>query len=117
MLLGQLGHDVVRIKAFVVENKRQFPYLSGPKLLNYWLYMLTVFTDVRLHSRHEISIIPDVHVRRASYRLGIVDADISEDPDKVAAAWKHLLDGSDIAPCDLHAPLWRWSRAGFPDIA
>jgi hypothetical protein len=116
VLLRTFGFDVARIKEYVQANKKAFPYISGPKLLNYWLYMLLSFTDVPLVSREEISIIPDVHVCRASARLGLVPQETEPNPERVAAAWKELLTGSGIAPCDLHAPLWRWSRAGFPAL-
>jgi hypothetical protein len=116
VLIRTFDCDVVRIKEYVQGNKKAFPYISGPKLLNYWLYMLQSFTDVSLVSRDEISIIPDVHICRASARLGLVPEEPAPDPERVAAAWKDLLKGSGIAPCDLHAPLWRWSRAGFPEL-
>ena len=116
VLIQKFDCDVVKIKAYVQENKRKFPYIGGPKLLNYWLYMLTVFTDVSFSSRHEISIIPDLHICRATHRLGLVDESKVENAQFVASAWKALLDGTDIAPCDLHGPLWRWSRAAFPDL-
>jgi hypothetical protein len=114
-LLEVSGNDVVRIKEVIAASKSRFPYLSGPKLLNYWLYMLTCFTDVRLERTSEISIIPDTHVIQASVRLGVVDPETS-DRDDVAAAWYQILEGSGMAPIDLHAPLWRWSRLGFPEI-
>ncbi|MQA87591.1 MAG: hypothetical protein GEV03_23955 [Streptosporangiales bacterium] len=115
-LLRSQNHDVVQVKSYIQAHKRDFPYLSGPKLLNYWLYMLLSFTDARLSSREEISIIPDLHVCRATERLGLVPAGTDSTPEQVAARWRELLTGSDIAPCELHGPLWRWSRSNFREL-
>jgi hypothetical protein len=93
-------------------SKEQFPYLNGPKMANYWLYILSRFTDVSLTGRDEISIIPDVHVIRATRFLGLSQNAV-ETPMAVAEIWRSGLTGTDISPVDMHAPLWRWSRAGF----
>ncbi len=116
VLLAHCDYDVITIRELLLTRKRQFPYLSGPKLANYWLYMLACFTDAPLKNKAAITIIPDVHVVRASVRLGIVPTDTT-DRNAVSSAWFHLLAGTRIAPVDLHGPLWRWSRLGFPDVA
>ena len=41
---------------------KEFPYISGPKMANYWLYILSQYTDAKFANMHEISIIPDTHV-------------------------------------------------------
>lgn len=115
VLLSRAGYDVPAIKEMVRGRRRDFPYLSGPKLLNYWLYMLVSFTDAPLVNRSAISIIPDVHVMAASARLGVVP-EATEDRELVANAWDQLLAGSDLAPIDLHGPLWRWARLGYPEV-
>lgn len=113
ILLSTASHDVVQIKRYIAANKKRYPYLSGPKLVNYWLYMLLSFTDVVLEERGSISIIPDVHVCRATVHLGLLSDVEAKQPELVAKTWQKLLAGSGLAPCDLHAPLWRWSRASF----
>lgn len=116
-LLRSCGYDVIKIKELLKNKKKWFPYLSGPKLSNYWLYILMNFTDVELVNRHEISIIPDVHVIRATKHLGLLSPEEPATPTKVAEIWKTLLMETDMVPSDLHAPLWRWSRSGFkPDL-
>lgn len=112
-LLEECNFDVTRILNFLVGNKKKFPYLSGPKMSNYWLFILSNFTDVKFVNRHEISIIPDIHITRATKHLGLIPSDEQTNPNKVAKIWRDLLAGTEIAPSDLHAPLWRWSRRGF----
>lgn len=116
-LLQSCDFDVERVKRMLSENAAAFPYINGPKLSNYWLYMLSCFTDVQLRNRGAITVIPDTHVIRATAVLGLVPAGAEASPEVVAAIWSEILEGSGIAPCDIHAPLWRWSRRGFcPEI-
>lgn len=114
-LLAACSHDVKEILAFLSANKQAFPYLNGPKLSNYWLYILKQFTDVHFNNADEISIIPDLHVVRASVHLGLV-SDEEASPIRVAELWRHVLAGTAFTASDLHAPLWRWSRRGFQPL-
>jgi len=106
---------VITIRKELRDRNKAFPYLRGPKLSNYWLYILDCFTDVSFNNRDEITIIPDSHVIQASVRLGVID-ESTQSRTAVSDAWKELTSGTDIDPIDLHAPLWRWSRMGFPSI-
>lgn len=115
-LLASCGYDVVKVKDYVTANRRCFPYLSGPKLLNYWLYMVSCFTDAELVNRGAISIIPDVHITRATAKIGLASASSLTSAAVVERVWREFLDGTDLVPCDLHGPLWRWSRLGFPTL-
>ena len=115
-LFAECRYNVRRIKDLVEARKRSFPYLSGPKLLNYWLYMITCFTSVPLDERDAISIVPDVHVTRATVRLGLATPDELRNARDVEAVWNRVLKGTGFAACDFHAPLWRWGRAGFPEL-
>jgi hypothetical protein len=94
-----------------VTHRQRFPYLSGPKLSNYWPYMLSYFTDAKLRNSQEISIIPDTHIIKSSVHLGLVPAGARS--EQVEAAWRELLQGSDIAPSQVHSVLWHWSRNRF----
>jgi len=110
--LKTLNYDVDRIvNDLRVTNKSLFPYLSGPKMANYWIYILHQFTDARFSNLASISIIPDTHVQQASIRLGITQEGAS--PDEVAEAWFELLRGTALIPIDIHPILWNWSRNGF----
>ncbi|MBT2385299.1 hypothetical protein [Streptomyces sp. ISL-11] len=121
-LLTSAGMDIGRLGDIVqVRRKPEFPYLSGPKIFNYWLYVLEQYAGVRWTSRELITIAPDTHVIQATVRLGLCGSDVLEGSAghraAVARSWAEVLAGSALAPIDVHTPLWLWSRAGFPDIA
>lgn len=97
------------------DQKKLFPYLSGPKMANYWLYILSQYTDVALSNMDHISIIPDTHVIQCSVKLGIVD--IKTNSNHVATAWRELLNETPLSPIDMHPVLWNWSRNNFqPEV-
>lgn len=96
-------------------HRKRFPYLSGPKLSNYWPFILSLYTDVQFKNAQEISIIPDTHVLQCSVHLGITPTGAT--PLQTEAAWKELLKGSGINPSQVHPVLWNWSRNKFqPEI-
>ncbi|MFZ1360844.1 MAG: hypothetical protein WAS27_02370 [Candidatus Saccharimonadales bacterium] len=94
------------------KNRKIFPYLSGPKLSNYWPYILSQYTDATFSNAHEISIIPDTHVIQSSIALGLVTKEAAT-PLTVEATWRDVLDGSGISPTTMHPVLWNWSRNNF----
>ena len=111
-ILKVSNFDVGRTLKFIQKDKKEwFPYLSGSKLANYWLYILSKYTDVKFKNINQISIIPDTHIIQSSIRLGITDEKSS--PESVATAWSNLLEGTNINPIDMHPVLWNWSRNGF----
>lgn len=115
-LLEKGEYDAGKILALIqVEHKADFPYLRGPKMANYWLYILRQYTNVKLTNTQAISIIPDTHVIQSSIKLGLVPQKAT--PETVALAWKELLQGSTISPIDMHPVLWNWSRNNFlPEV-
>jgi endonuclease III len=97
-------------------QKKQFPYLSGPKIANYWLHVMESYTDVHLTDRGGLTVAPDTHVIQASVRLGLVQGGQRDDTElrnEVAEAWRNVLAPTGILPIDVHTPLWLWSRSGF----
>ena len=111
-VLAEANHDAGQLVHLLQKTHRgRFPYLSGPKLSNYWPYILSHFTDAAFKNAHLISIIPDTHVIKSSERLGIVPAGANS--LRVEAAWKELLEGSGITPGQMHSVLWYWSRNHF----
>lgn len=115
-IIAAADNDVLKLLHILqTSHKKQFPYLSGPKLSNYWPFILSEYTDISLRNPHEISIIPDTHVIKSSIHLGLVSAKATS--LQIVAVWKELLDGSTITPVEMHPVLWNWSRAGFvPDV-
>jgi hypothetical protein len=95
--------------------RARFPYLSGPKLSNYWPYILSQYTNVKFKNTHLISIIPDTHVIQCSVKLGLIEPGASS--LQVEMAWQKLLEGSGITPATMHPVLWYWSRNNFlPEV-
>ncbi|MDD3669415.1 MAG: hypothetical protein PHX68_03990 [Alphaproteobacteria bacterium] len=108
--------DVKLIKGYVSAHKKDFPYLSGSKILNYWLYVVEQYTDAELKNRDFITIAPDTHVIQSSVKLGVITArEASElkSRDVLADKWRLLLENEKLSPIDVHTPLWLWSRGGF----
>lgn len=115
------GSSITQLKEHVQKiNKSNFPYLSGPKIFNYWLYVMESYCGIEWMDREEITIAPDTHILQASVRLGIVPESVldgsARSRDFVAQTWKDLLRDSELAPIDVHTPLWLWSRGGFIEV-
>jgi len=104
--------DVLKILNILQkEMKKDFPYLSGIKISNYWLFILSKFTDVKFKNLNYVSIIPDTHVLQSSIQLGLSDAKTT--PAQVELIWFELLKDSGIDPITMHPVLWNWSRNNF----
>ncbi len=121
-LLESVHYDIASlINIMQVTRKSHFPYLSGPKIFNYWLYVLETYAGIRWKSRELITIAPDTHILKATVHLGLCSSEVlhgtGEDRQAVAKAWENALEGSGLAPIDVHTPLWLWSRAGFPSLS
>lgn len=113
-LLADANHDVRELQRLVQhEHKRGFPYLSGPKLFNYWCFLLELKGGVSWRHADAIDLAVDSHVYKASVRLGVVGAEEKPAAVEVARRWRAVLDGCDVHPTDLNLPLWAWSRSGF----
>ncbi|RUT44459.1 hypothetical protein EJP82_17740 [Paenibacillus anaericanus] len=100
-------------------HKQHFPYLSGPKICNYWLYVISNYTGAKLSGKEALSIAPDTHVIQSTVRLGLVeerDINDSNIQSKVNKVWKDLLTNTELSLIDLHTPLWLWSRNGFKEL-
>lgn len=109
-------NSVKKVKEYILANKKSFPYLSGTKILNYWLYVMIQYTDARLEDRQYITVAPDTHVIQASERLGLITHDELEKPtirEKVSLLWEEVFRETERCPIDIHTPLWLWSRGGF----
>lgn len=114
-ILAQNDFDIAKIRDFIQDNRKHFPYLAGDKICNYWLFVLLQYTDIPLVNRAALSIAPDTHVMQASAKLGLID-EAQNSPTLCAEAWEDLLEDSKMLPIDMHTPLWLWSRGGFKTI-
>lgn len=116
-LFDQYDNSVDEIRKYIqIKNKKKFPYLSGTKICNYWLYVIYQYTDRKYNDIENLTVAPDTHVCKATLKLGL----ISEEEFKknnvqliVIDRWKKLLDGTKYNQIDIHTPLWLWSRNGF----
>lgn len=110
------GEDFLSLKQTLqVEHKKGFPYLSGPKIFNYWCFILSSYGGIHLKNREQIDIAPDTHITQCSVRLSVITPEEAEklSREEISARWRELLSGSGIDPIDMHPPLWFWSRNGF----
>lgn len=114
------GYDVNKIRNYIQkENKIKFPYLSGNKICNYWLYVLYQYTDIKFKNIEELIVAPDTHVVKASYRLGIIteqELNSSNVQLIVIERWNEILKGTKYHPIDIHTPMLLWSRNGFKEL-
>ena len=119
-LFDSLDNDVDRIRDYIQkENKKRFPYLSGNKICNYWLYVIWQYTDREYCNIEHLTIAPDTHVCKASCRLGLItDQELGSGQvqEIVVKRWKDLLQDTSYNPIDIHTPLWLWSRNGFREL-
>lgn len=109
-------YSVKKVKEYIQSHKKEFPYLGGNKICNYWLYVLEKYTDIKFVDRENITVAPDTHVVQASTRLGIILPEEVEKPnvqELLAKRWEELLKGTELVPIDVHTPMWLWSRGKF----
>ncbi|MBQ2944452.1 MAG: hypothetical protein IJD93_07185 [Ruminococcus sp.] len=115
-LFAMNGYSVSAVKEYIAKNKKNFPYLGGNKICNYWLYVMEQYTDVEFTDRENITVAPDTHVVQASVKLGVIsenEAKLSNVQILVAERWKEILKDTDLVPIDVHTPMWLWSRGKF----
>lgn len=114
--LTEFDYDIEQIKTFIQKNKKMFPYLSGKKICNYWLYVLEQYVSIKFKNRKFINVAPDTHIIQSSLKLGLISKEEFQSnnvADIVIERWQELLIDEDIEPIDVHTPLWLWSRGGF----
>ena len=111
-----VSNDFLKSKKYLqTDYKKDFPYLSGPKIFNYWSFIVSTYGQQDLSNREYIEIAPDTHITKCSVLLGVItqkEADTLT-KDQISEKWRLALEGSGIDPIDMHPPLWFWSRNGF----
>lgn len=120
ILFEENDNDVKKIRDFIqVKNKKKFPYLSGNKLCNYWLYVIYQYTDRNYTNIKNLTVAPDTHVIKSTHKLGLISDKEFTSPDVqliVIDKWNKLFKGTKYKPIDIHTSLWLWSRNGFIDL-
>lgn len=114
-LLKSNDYDYLKVKETVQnKNKKGFPYLSGPKIFNYWSFIIQEYGKIKLKNSEFIEIAPDTHIVKCSVILGVINENETNLPrEKISEKWREILQGTGINPIDMHPPLWFWSRNGF----
>ena len=116
-LFDSQGNNVDKIRKYIqIENKKKFPYLSGTKICNYWLYVIYQYTDRRYKDMENLTVAPDTHVCKATLKLGLITEEEFKQSNVqliVIDRWKELLEGTNYNQIDVHTPLWLWSRNSF----
>ncbi len=115
-LMQATNNDFLLLRDIVqARHKKGFPYVSGPKIFNYWSFILGEYGKVDLRNKEHIEIAPDTHITQCSVQLGVLTENEAKTLSKEAISerWRNLLDGSGISPIEMHPPLWFWSRNGF----
>lgn len=116
-LFDSQENNVDKIRKYIqIENKKKFPYLSGTKICNYWLYVIYQYTDRRYKDMENLTVAPDTHVCKATLKLGLITEEEFKQSNVqliVIDRWKELLEGTNYNQIDVHTPLWLWSRNSF----
>ncbi len=119
-LFSKLNYDVNLIRNFIQkDNKNLFPYLSGMKICNYWMYVLWQYTDLEFQNLADLTVAPDTHVIKSTHRLGLINNEELESNNVqmiVIKKWNELLKGTKYKPIDIHTSLWLWSRNNFKSL-
>lgn len=115
-LLKSVDYDFLALKKLIqVTYKKGFPYLSGPKIFNFWCYILSTRCGVTFKNKDLIEIAVDGHITKCSVKLGVISAEeaVTLTAERIAERWRIALEDTQIAPVDLNIPLWYWSRNNF----
>jgi hypothetical protein len=115
-LLEFVDYDFLKLKNIIQkEFKKGFPYLSGPKIFNYWSFIIQKYCNIKLKNSEFIDIAPDTHVIKCSVILEVINKDesISLTREQISERWRTVLKDTGITPIDMHSPLWFWSRNNF----
>lgn len=116
-LFRECNYDVEKIRHYIqVEHKKDFPYLSGLKLCDYWMYIMYIYCDIKFINVDKIRVATDSHVCRSTYKLGLITLDeynSSNVQEIVINRWTDLLKNENIKMIDISNALWLWSRGNF----
>lgn len=119
-LFDMFDNDAQKIRDFLQKDqKKAFPYLSGNKICNYWLYVIYMYCDRVYNNLEVLNVAADTHVIKASHRLGLItdeELNLTNVQLIVTLRWAELFKGTKYKPIDIHTVLWLWSRNGFKEL-
>jgi hypothetical protein len=118
-LFEACGYDFLVLKEIVQKkHKAWFPYLSWPKIFNYWSFIIQQYWKIPLKNSAYIDIAPDTHITQCSVKLWIISAAeaITLSKEAIAQRRRDALQDTWITPIQMHSPLWFWSRNNFQFI-
>ena len=119
-LFIDMENDVDKIREFIqIKNKKKFPYLSGIKICNYWLYVIYQYTDRKYKNIENLTVAPDTHVCKSTLKLGLITEEEFNSNNVqliVIERWQSLFKDTKYKPIDIHTVLWLWSRNGFKEV-
>ena len=110
-LLENYDFDAWRIyNEFSGRLKKEFPFLSGPKILPMWLKILQEDANVPLKNMGKLPLPVDKNVAEVSYNLIFkkkFDGNVSaKTRELVRAVWKHIADKLNVPVINFDTPLW-----------
>lgn len=117
-LLSQYKFDALKIyEAMRGRFSNWFPYISGVKVICFYLREIaSLGFPFKLKNLDKIDIPVDIHVLRATIKLGCItgkyEGPIEEVNDAVRAYWKEVCEEERFFPLQLDEPLWLLSRGG-----
>jgi len=115
-LVNQVDNDFLKLRGLIQEkHKKGFPYLSGPKIFNYWSFIIQEYGLVKLANSEFIEIAPDTHITQCSVKLGLISQEdsLKLTKEELNNKWRQVLENSGINPIQMHPPLWFWSKNNF----
>ncbi len=61
------GGDFLVLKQLITKDfKKDFPYLSGPKIFNYWSFIISTYGGITLLNKDAIEIAPEINLQNKS---------------------------------------------------
>lgn len=110
------NNDFLKLKNIIQKDfKSWFPYLSGPKIFNYWSFIMWEYWGIKFKNTEFIDIAPDTHITKCSVKLWVITKEEAENltKEKISEKRREVLKGSGINPINMHPPLWFRSRNNF----
>lgn len=98
------------------DYRKQFPYLSGEKILPLWIYFMHELVDIKMKNINKVPIPVDVHIARATLTTGCLTGNykgsIPEIREVIDKVWRKTCKGTRHYRLQFDFPLWNLSKYG-----